>query len=71
METLQINSEKLFLASLVSMAGLLLGASMSSNSCNAQTPLWNQQIQSSANFGSVVLLKPVVTKSPVIAYRCQ
>jgi hypothetical protein len=54
MNALSLNTEKFILASLLGMTSLMMGAMMMPETCKAQAPLWNQQIQSSANYTSVV-----------------
>jgi hypothetical protein len=54
MNALSLNTEKFILASLLGMTTLIMGAQMMPETCKAQAPLWNQQIQSSANFISKV-----------------
>jgi hypothetical protein len=54
MHALSLNTEKFILASLLGMTSLMMGAVMMPETCKVQAPLWNQQIQSSANYTSVV-----------------
>jgi hypothetical protein len=54
MNALSLNTEKFILASLLGMTTLMMGAAMMPDTCKVQDPLWNQQIQSSANYTSVI-----------------
>ncbi|PZV26569.1 MAG: hypothetical protein DCF12_09115 [Snowella sp.] len=54
MNALSLNTEKFILASLLGMTTLMMGAAMVPDTCKVQEPLWNQPIQSSANFISNV-----------------
>ena len=54
MHALSLNTEKFILASLLGMTSLMMGAMMMPETCKVQAPLWNRQIQSSANYISVI-----------------
>ncbi len=51
---LTFHPEKFIFVSLLGITTLLAGAALSSDGCGNQASVWNQQIQSSANFNSVV-----------------
>lgn len=50
---LTLHPEKFIFVSLLSITTLLAGAALSSEGCGNQASIWNQQIQSSANFNSI------------------
>ena len=54
MNALSLNTEKFILASLLGMTTLMMGSAMMPDACAVKSPLWNEQIQSSANFSSTV-----------------
>jgi len=54
MNALSLDTEKFILASLLGMTTLMMGSTMMPQVCKSQSPLWNQQIQSSANYISTV-----------------
>jgi len=61
MKKLSLDVEKLILVSSVGISCLLAGSAMSSNGCDGQTPLWNQQLQSTDSFGSLAVEQPATT----------
>ena len=54
MNALSLNTEKFILASLLGMTTLMMGSTMMPDACKVKSPLWNEQIQSSANYTSTV-----------------
>ena len=54
MKTLTLDTEKFILASLLGLTTLIMGSAMMPDACTVKSPLWNEQIQSSANFTSTV-----------------
>jgi hypothetical protein len=54
MKTLTLDTEKFILASLLGLTTLIMGSAMMPDACAVKSPLWNEQIQSSANFSSTV-----------------
>ena len=59
MKKLSLDLEKLILVSSVGIFCLLAGSAISSDGCDVQTPLWNQQLQSTDSFGSLTMNQPV------------
>lgn len=54
MNALSLNTEKFILASLLGMTTLIMCSAMMPQACAVKSPLWNEQIQSSASFISNV-----------------
>jgi hypothetical protein len=54
MDALSLNTQKFIIASLLGMTTLMMGSAMMPDACTVKSALWNEQIQSSANFISTV-----------------
>jgi hypothetical protein len=61
MNNLSLDLEKFILMSSIGISCLLTGSFMASSGCDSQTPLWNQQLQSTKSFGSLAIEQPVTT----------
>ena len=61
MKKLSLDLEKLIFVSSVGISCLLASSAISSDGCDVQTPLWNQQLQSTESFGSLAIDEPAGT----------
>ena len=79
MKKLSLDLEKLILVSSLWVSGLLVASSISSEGCEFQSPVWNQQLQSTQFFGSLAVNQPANTprvsiptfKTPFTTHRCR
>jgi hypothetical protein len=76
---ISLDLEKLILVSSLGVCSLLVGASIASNGCSVQSPVWNQQLQSTKSFGSLAVEQPDPTprasiptfKTPFTSHQCR
>ena len=61
MNNLSLDLEKFVLMSSIGISCLVTVSFMASGGCDSQTPLWNQQLQSTKSFGSLAMERPVTT----------
>jgi hypothetical protein len=77
--SLDLDLEKLILVSSLGVSCLLIGSSISSDGCSLQSPVWNQQLQSTKSFGSLAIDQPAANSkvsiptfnTPFTTYQCR
>jgi hypothetical protein len=79
MKKLSLDLEKLIFVSSLGVSGLLVASSISPEGCSVQSPVWNQQLQSTQFFGSLTVNQPDNTprvsiptfKTPFTTHQCR
>ena len=79
MKQLSLDLEKFILVSSLGVSCLLVGSVVSSDGCSVQSPIWNQQLQSTKSYGSLALARPNTSpqlsistfNTPFTSHRCR
>lgn len=76
MKQLSLDLEKFILVSSLGVSCLLVGSVVSSDGCSVQSPIWNQQLQSTKSYGSLALARSNTSprlsiNTPFSSHQCR